>query len=138
MTAQNRVNKTNATMTLYEMQNGLTDAVFERIKEHFENDDGSDEENDEGSERFVGEMTEEHYNDAIDDIKYEETDYLVSTTYQGGVNELLCEYGIDNAIKLYYDEYDSLQKVTSRALMFNILVLTIKTTYDDYITWLNK
>jgi len=125
-------------MTSYELQNGLTDAIFERIKEHFENDDGSDEENDEGNERFVGEMTEEHYNDAIDDIKYEETDDWVNKMRQGVVNDLLCDYGIDNAIKLYYDEYESLQKVTSRALLFNILVLTIKTTYDDYITWLNK
>ena len=126
-------------MSLYNVQNDVQEAVFERVKEHFENDEGSDEENDEGSdEHFVGEMTEEHYNDAIDDIKYEVIDNEVNTTYMGQVNELLCEYGIDNAIKLYYDTHGSLEKVTSHGLLYTIYTETVKLSYDDYITWLNK
>jgi hypothetical protein len=111
-------------MTLYEMQNELMDAVFESIKEHFENNEG--------------EMTEDHYNNAIDDIRHSEFDYKCSNLYQDEVDKLLCEYGFDNAIKLYYDEYHCLEKITSLALLYNIISLTVETTYDDYITWANK
>jgi len=102
----------------------VQDAVFEYVKEHFEH--------------FVGEMSEDHYNDAIYDIKCEQIDCEISTTYQGEVNELLCEYGIDNAIKLYYDVHGDLNKVTSYGLLQTILTETTKSSYDDYITWLNK
>jgi hypothetical protein len=99
-------------MTLYEMRNELMDAVFESIKEHFENNEG--------------EMTEDHYNDAIDDIKTSEIDYKCSNLYQDEVDKLLCEYGFDNAIKLYYDEYHCLEQITSRALLYTILTETTK------------
>lgn len=111
-------------MTLYEMRNELMDAVFERIKEHFENNEE--------------EITEYQYNEAIYDIKHEEIDYGCSNLYQDEVDKLLCEYGFDNAIKLYYDEYNCSEKITSLALLYNIISLTVETTYDDYITWANK
>jgi predicted Zn-dependent protease with MMP-like domain len=130
-------------MALYKYQNNVQDAVFERVKEHFENfviemSENALETFKEHYERVVIGMTENAYNDAIDDIKHEEINCEISSTYKGEVNEVLCDYGIDNAIKLYHDVHVDLNEVTSCALLYTILTETTKLSYDDYITWLKK
>lgn len=49
-------------------------------------------------------------------LLHEQLDYLLSTMYQGEINECLCEYGLDKAFELYTDKYGDFPMSSVRLL----------------------
>ena len=83
--------------------------------------------------------SEEQY-DAIDinDIIHEEIDYALTHEYNGDIEEIIKDYGIEKAIKLYIVVYCAIESSDIRSLIYEPVKAELNICWNEYSLWAFK
>jgi hypothetical protein len=115
-------------MSLNEFVNNVVENIYKRVKEEQD-----------------GEMDAEQFQDAVDEILFEEIETAISHIFLNKIEKIIYEYGIDKAIRLYVIEFGSEQfdrfiqdgGRCSGALLFQIVRDEISLDYEEYLNFWN-
>jgi hypothetical protein len=107
--------------TIKQFSNKVKVEIYERLQSDYE-----------------GEMTEYEFNDLVCDIMSGEIDDAMNTLTKDGMDRLLCEFGIADAINLFHAECGEWADVNEKMLLYTVINhdLLYSLSHSDYLTWL--
>ena len=102
----------------------VCDDIFKRMEEDFPD------------------VKEEDYDDHLGDVAHEEVDHAINCLYNGEVEELVCEFGMNSAITLYIQNFGTVEERNvpnyDRSFLYLIVMEKINYSYSAYQEWKNQ